>query len=184
MHYGLMALVSVTAVGAFDAVGSVLVVALMVAPPAAAWMIANSLPAMIGLSAAFGAAAAIGGHAVARSLDASIAGCMAATAGVIFAIAWVGSPRHGALAAATRRRRHRWEFAQATLAVHLLQHQDRPEADEECRADRVHRHLEWDAAFTGQVVRRAVRRGIVERTGPCLGLTDRGRSLARESMGL
>ena len=33
VHYGLMTLVSVTAVGAFDAVGSILVVALMIAPP-------------------------------------------------------------------------------------------------------------------------------------------------------
>src|SRR5262249_47108473 len=33
VHYGLMALVSVTAVGAFDAVGSILVVALMIVPP-------------------------------------------------------------------------------------------------------------------------------------------------------
>ena len=33
IHYGLMTLVSVTAVGAFDAVGSILVVALMIAPP-------------------------------------------------------------------------------------------------------------------------------------------------------
>ncbi|MGB1374824.1 MAG: metal ABC transporter permease, partial [Rhodothermales bacterium] len=36
LHYVLMGLVSTTAVGAFDAVGSILVVALMVAPPAAA----------------------------------------------------------------------------------------------------------------------------------------------------
>ena len=35
LHYGLMALVSVTAVGAFDAVGAMLVVALMVTPAAA-----------------------------------------------------------------------------------------------------------------------------------------------------
>jgi len=36
INYALMSLVSLTAVGAFDAVGSILVVALMVAPPAAA----------------------------------------------------------------------------------------------------------------------------------------------------
>ena len=36
IHYGLMTMVSITAVGAFDAVGSILVVALMITPPAAA----------------------------------------------------------------------------------------------------------------------------------------------------
>ena len=42
IHYGLMTLVSVTTVGAFDAVGSILVVALIAGPPATAYLITNS----------------------------------------------------------------------------------------------------------------------------------------------
>jgi len=41
LHYGLMTVVSITAVGAFDAVGSILVVALMIAPPATAYLLAE-----------------------------------------------------------------------------------------------------------------------------------------------
>src|SRR5690606_27519857 len=51
VQYGFMTLVSVTAVGAFDAVGSILVVALMIAPPAAAYLLSDRLPVVIGLSA-------------------------------------------------------------------------------------------------------------------------------------
>jgi manganese/zinc/iron transport system permease protein len=54
IHYGLMTLVSITAVGAFDAVGSVLVVALMIAPAAAAYLLTDDLPRMLGLSALIG----------------------------------------------------------------------------------------------------------------------------------
>ena len=43
VHYAFMGLVSVTAVGAFDAVGSILVVALMIAPPAAAYLLTDRL---------------------------------------------------------------------------------------------------------------------------------------------
>ena len=38
IHYGLMSVSSVTTVGAFDAVGAILVVALMIAPAAAAFV--------------------------------------------------------------------------------------------------------------------------------------------------
>jgi len=43
IHYALMGLVSITAVGAFDAVGSILVVALMIAPPATAYLLTDRL---------------------------------------------------------------------------------------------------------------------------------------------
>ena len=54
LHYGLMALVSVTAVGAFDAVGSILVVALMIAPPATAYLLVDRLSLMLAAERAAG----------------------------------------------------------------------------------------------------------------------------------
>ncbi len=47
INYALMALVSVTAVGAFDAVGSILVVALMIAPPATAYLLVDRFAPML-----------------------------------------------------------------------------------------------------------------------------------------
>jgi len=54
LHYGLMSVASVTTVGAFDAVGAVLVVALMIAPPAMAYLLTNDLKKMLVLAALFG----------------------------------------------------------------------------------------------------------------------------------
>ena len=54
IHYGLMTFVSITAVAAFDAVGSILVVAMMVAPSAAAYLLTDRLRDMILLSVALG----------------------------------------------------------------------------------------------------------------------------------
>jgi len=59
IHYGLMSVVSVTVVGAFDIVGSILVVALMVAPPISAYLLTDHLPRMLGLSVIFGALSAL-----------------------------------------------------------------------------------------------------------------------------
>ncbi|MBD0347609.1 MAG: metal ABC transporter permease [Thermoleophilia bacterium] len=180
VHYGLMALVSVTAVGAFDAVGSILVVALMIAPPAAAYLLTDRLPVMLGLATLLGVGSALGGYWLAHWLDASIAGSMAGAAGIAFALAFLLAPERGLVSLARRRLRQRWEFAQGALAIHLMQHEGSPEAAEESRIEHLNRHLRWDPDFAARVVRGAQRRGLVARVDGSLALTDRGRAVARE----
>ncbi len=85
IHYALMTITSVTAVGAFDVVGSIVVVALMITPPATAYLLTKDLTQMIVLSLGFGLAAAIGGYALAYQIDASIAGSIATMCGILFA---------------------------------------------------------------------------------------------------
>jgi manganese/zinc/iron transport system permease protein len=182
VHYALMALVSVTAVGAFDAVGSILVVALMIAPPATAYLLTDRLPVMLGLAALIGAGGAIGGYWLAHWFDLSIAGSMAAVAGAVFAAVWLAAPQRGLVSLARRRTRQRWEFAQGALAIHLLQHENQPEAEEESEVDHLNRHLRWDRDFAAKVVRQARRRGLVVQRDGVLALTDRGRAVADELM--
>ena len=62
LHYVLMGLISVTAVAAFDAVGSILVVALMVGPPASAYLLTDRLDRMIFVGVLLGTIAAIVGY--------------------------------------------------------------------------------------------------------------------------
>jgi manganese/zinc/iron transport system permease protein len=182
VHYALMSLVSVTAVGAFDAVGSVLVVALMIAPPASAYLLTDRLPRMIGLSALLGVASAIGGYWLAHSLDASIAGSMATMSGVLFGLTFLLAPSRGLVAIARRRARQRWEFAQTMLAIHLFNHEGRPEAAVESRAEHLNEHLRWQPAFADQVVRQAERRGLVVLRDGTLALTDLGRQIAQQAI--
>ncbi|HXG12849.1 MAG TPA: metal ABC transporter permease [Gemmataceae bacterium] len=182
IHYALMSLVSVTAVAAFDAVGAVLVVALMIGPPAAAYLLTDRLSRMLAGSAALGVVSALSGYGLARWLNASIAGSMAAMTGVLFGAVLVLAPEHGLLALAWRRRRQRWEFAQTMLAIHLLNHEGKPEAERENRVEHLHDHLQWKPSFAAQVVRRAERQGIVERRNGYLLLTPQGRQRAREAI--
>jgi manganese/zinc/iron transport system permease protein len=62
LHYGLMSVSSITVVGAFDAVGAILVVALMITPAAAAYLLTSNLKKMLFLSILFGIISAIGGY--------------------------------------------------------------------------------------------------------------------------
>jgi manganese/zinc/iron transport system permease protein len=104
LHYGFMSVVSVTAVGAFDAVGSIVVVALMIAPPATARLLSNRLSVVLGMSAGIGALSALLGYQVAAVFEASVAGSMAMTAGLLFGVTLVLAPERGILSRAIRRR--------------------------------------------------------------------------------
>ncbi|MBU1319645.1 MAG: metal ABC transporter permease [candidate division Zixibacteria bacterium] len=182
IHYGLMTIVSVTAVGAFDAVGSILVVALMVAPPAAAYLLTDRLGRMILLSAIIGAASAVSGYWLADVLDASIAGCMATMSGVAFGITFLIAPHRGIVAIARRRHRQRWEFARITLAIHLLNHESTPEAETENCFDTLHEHVYWDRTFIDKLVSQMERGKLVFIDNRQLVLTDSGRQLAGQAM--
>ena len=182
VHYALMSLVSVVAVGAFDVVGSILVVALMIAPPAAAWLLTDRLPVLLGWSVALGVASAAGGYGLARGLDVSIAGAMAVMAGILFAACFALAPDRGLVAQARRRARQRVAFAERMLLVHLLHHEHTPEADRECRVGHLQDHLHWEKAFADRAVRAAVRGEKVLRSGDRLALTAEGRRAAQRAM--
>jgi manganese/zinc/iron transport system permease protein len=179
LHYGLMAVVSVTVVGAFDAVGAILVVALIVAPAATAYLLTDRLSVMLGLAALAGAISALAGYWAARWLDASIAGCIATTTGVLFGLVFLAAPGRGVVATARRRERQRWRFAETMLAIHLLNHEGGSNEAEESRVAHLDESLRWEPRFAARVVRGAVRRGLVRDRGGWLALTERGRAAAR-----
>jgi manganese/zinc/iron transport system permease protein len=184
IHYALMTLVSLTAVSSFEAVGSVLVVALMAAPPAAAYLLTDRLPVMLALAVLIGVASAITGFFVARALDASIAGSMATMTGVAFVLALLFAPQRGLIPQWARRRRQRWQFAGEMLLVHLSQHEGQVEGEHEATVAHLADHMRWDPSYGGRVVSYLSQRGLVQSAdgGSQLVLTDSGRALARTVM--
>lgn len=182
IHYTLMTLVSVTAVGAFDAVGSILVVALMIAPPSTAYLLTERLSFMLLLSALIGVVVAISGYWGAHSIDASIAGCMATSAGVIFMLTFLLAPGRGVVAVLFRRSRQRIEFAQIMLVVHLYHHEGRPDESRENSVEHLDDHLKWSRTFAERVVAHARARDLLTLQGSLLILTEQGRAAARKAI--
>jgi manganese/zinc/iron transport system permease protein len=115
MHYLLMTLVAITTVAAFEAVGSIIVIAMLIVPAAAAHLLTDRLSVMLVISVILAALSAVLGHVSAIVLpgwmgvdpkvaDAtSTSGMMAVMAGVIFAIVLFCAPRHGILVKKFRR---------------------------------------------------------------------------------
>jgi manganese/zinc/iron transport system permease protein len=183
LHYLLMTMVSLTTVGAFTAVGAVLVIAFLIVPPATAYLLTDRLPRMIVLAAIVGVVAATSGYALAIWLDASIAGAMAAMAGVWFALAVLFAPQHGVVAQALRRARQRQQFATEMLVVHLAHHEGTAAQALESDVAHLQTELRWNAPFATQVVDRARRVGLIDMRDEQLHLTDQGRQLAQHATG-
>lgn len=181
IHYGLMGVTALTAVGAFEVVGAVLAVALFIVPAATAYLLADDLAEMLLLSVALGVAAALGGYWLASFLDTSIAGSMATVAGLLFALAWLLAPEQGLLTQRKRRNRQRLALAQRALLVHLLQQEGRTR-EEAFPEAHLWRELGWDRTFALRILALAEREQLVDRWQGGLRLTDQGRILAREAL--
>jgi len=97
VHYALMTAVASTAVASFEAVGSILVVAMLVAPGATAHLLTDRLSHMLYWAAALAALSAIIGYIGAVAMNTSVAGMIATTALALFMLAALFAPKHGYL---------------------------------------------------------------------------------------
>ncbi|HTU15018.1 MAG TPA: metal ABC transporter permease [Solirubrobacterales bacterium] len=99
--------VAVTAVTAFESVGAILVVTMLIVPAAASYLLTVRLLPMVIATVAIGWISAVGGYGSAVALDASIGGAMGLAAAAIFCLALLFSPRYGAVTKAAVRLRRR-----------------------------------------------------------------------------
>ncbi|MEK5232275.1 metal ABC transporter permease [Lysinibacillus sp. FSL K6-0232] len=90
LHYAFMTSISFTTVAAFDSVGAILVVAMLIGPAATSYLMSKTIKQMFVYSMLFGALAAIIGYYLAKLWDTSIAGMMATTVGLLFMIVFIG----------------------------------------------------------------------------------------------
>ncbi len=102
MHYLLMTMTATTAVAAFETVGSILVVAMFIVPPATAYLITDRYSMIFILALLFAIASAGIGHLSAITVPTwfgysgtTTAGAMAVATGVLFFVAWMFSPKQG-----------------------------------------------------------------------------------------
>lgn len=190
LHYTLMILVSITAVGAFDAVGAVLVVAFFIIPPATAYLLTHRLGWMLILSPFLGAISALIGYDLARAnllgwlpfselipgltWNTSISAAMVIAQFIIFLLAWALSPEQGFVAGMLRRQTQRRHFEDQVVMGHILNHQETLEASQELAPDTLHQHFRWTPARTQQVLRRLRRLQFIVVTQNRVQLTEPG----------
>ncbi|MEM7577899.1 MAG: metal ABC transporter permease [Planctomycetota bacterium] len=127
MHYVLMVFVAAATVASFEAVGSILVIAMLIAPAATARLLTDRLWSQIAVSLAVAVASVLLGYFGATAIPAlfeapsvSAAGSITVVAGVLVIVAAVGSPSHGVLVRSWRRELLRRKAAIDDLLTSLL----------------------------------------------------------------
>lgn len=176
IHLGLAVAVAVAVVASFEAVGSILVVAMLVCPAAAARLLTDRLSSQVWVSVTLAGAAGTLGYLAATRLPGALglgaslsaAGMIAVLAGMILLGAILLAPRHGVVARRWRTRRLAGEVVREDLLAALFRAEEA----------RMHPHFPADPA----AVRRAVRAGEVVVEGSPTAtprLTDLGRERAR-----
>ncbi|MBE3111202.1 MAG: metal ABC transporter permease, partial [Acidobacteria bacterium] len=102
LHYGLLALIAISAVVALKAVGIVLVVAMLVTPAATAALLVRRLHLIMLVGAGLGLASSVIGLYVSYYASVASGAAIVLVATFIFAVVLVLSPRRGLLAAMRR----------------------------------------------------------------------------------
>lgn len=178
IHYGLMMLVSMTTVGAFEAVGSVLVVAFMIGPPVTAYLLTDDLKHMLFLSGTIGAVNGISGFYLATILDVSISGSMAVMTGFVFLIVFITAPRRGLVSSLRKRSRQKLDFSKKTLLFHLYNHEGSINEAQEAGLHTLAGHFHWNLTLTDKIIKILLKEGNVRVENDIIKLTDQGRSVS------
>lgn len=105
IHYGLMAVLSIVIVSAFEAVGAILVIAMLIFPGATALLLTDRLPRAIGWVTVLAVVYSILGFPLALSVNASPAASLTTVALGVFVVVWFISPRKGLIMNALSRQR-------------------------------------------------------------------------------
>ena len=174
IHYSLMSIVSLTTVGAFNAVGAILAVALIIVPPICARLLTEKLTHLVGISAFVGSFSSLVGFFVAQWLDVSISGMIATTLGGVFTLLFMLSPKNGILAQIIQQKQQRVRFSVEMLLMHISSHQHTDQANVECTILHLEHELAWTGNKAAEIVKRAENLGYVVQTDGSISLTPQG----------
>jgi manganese/zinc/iron transport system permease protein len=195
MHYGLMAVTAATLVAAFESVGNILVIALLIVPSATAHLLTDRYSRLIAISLVVAALSAFLGHLFAFTLpamifprlgfpnvvDASTAGMMAGTCGMLFLLAVLFGPRHGLFSQILDRVRLSVKIAGDDLLGLLYRIEESNLQEHQVGAtDLVARHLGVGWLVSRLAVARLGRHRQITSDASGYHLTDNGRASARK----
>jgi manganese/zinc/iron transport system permease protein len=176
VYYAFMAMVAIATVASFEAVGSILVIAMLIVPGATAQLLTRKLRPMFGIAIVLAVAASVMGYWSAVRWNTSIAGMMAVWLGMYYAGAVAFSPAGGLLSRSVERwRRVRAiEEEDALAAVFRAREGGFPATAPSIAT------ILGSAWFRARALARLVRSGHLDRSEGAYSLTEKGLGEAKK----
>jgi len=190
----LMTVTAATVVAAFESVGAILVIAMLIVPAATARLLTDRLSLLLILAPLIAGIGAVLGHVGALTLpsmicsrvgligidDASTAGMMAVTTGGLFLLAVIASPKQGLIRGLLDRLRLQVRIASEDLLGRLYRREEGSKVEGRgLRVEQLPSELRsnWIAWFARH---RLLRKALIRTTASLDELTDAGRRLAQD----
>lgn len=176
LFYGLMTLTSFTTVVAFEAVGAILVISFLIAPAASAYLISKNLRKMIVISVAYSIINSILGFVFAMYYNLSMSGMTATIAGLTFLLTFLFNRNGFLIKIFTRKKRH-VEFKKDTFIIHVGNHQNENNSQEELGLANIYKHLSWKKEDIEKYSKILVSENKIRVDQGVYKLTEKGRNL-------
>ncbi len=180
LHYLLMLLLSATIVAALRAVGIVLALAMLVTPPATAYLLTQRLPQLIGLAAGLGAVSAVVGLYLSFYLNLASGPAMVLVATAAFVLALLFAPGQGLLARLLERRRVALQVALDDVLKAVEELAEGPgRGGQPATVEQLAQQTGLPLARTRRMVHRLIRRGLAQSQAGQVHLSPEGVRQAR-----
>lgn len=179
LYYVFMALVSFTAVSAFESVGAILAIAFFISPAASAYLISKDLKITIFLAAVYAVVNSCIGYFLAVKFNVSMSGMCAVVSGLTFMITIAVYPG-GIITKMIRYIKNKNRFSRELLILHIDNHTGKKNALGELGYSTIREHIAWSDRKLKYVLDKLIKKGYVYRAKErgVYSLTETGKKLS------
>ncbi|MFA5692822.1 MAG: metal ABC transporter permease [Acholeplasmataceae bacterium] len=177
IHYLLMTLISLTAVTSFNIVGSILVISLMIAPPATALLITKDLFKTIMYSLIIGVINSVLGFFTAIVIfkgEVTIAGMVSSFSLISFLMVLIFNSKNGVIYTIYKRYHQKFEFSFIVLMLHIGNHQHLEGEEHEIEELLIPHELKWSLKKYQKLLHHGFEKKLIYRVNGKINLTDQG----------
>ncbi|AYB00336.1 metal ABC transporter permease [Lachnoanaerobaculum umeaense] len=181
LYYIFMALISFTAVSAFESVGAILAIAFFISPAASAYLISKDLKITLLLSAVYAIVNSCIGYFLAVKFNVSMSGMCAVVSGLTFMITMAVYPG-GIITKMIRYIKNKNRFSRELLILHIDNHTGKKNALGELGYSTIREHIAWSDRKLKYVLDKLIKKGYVYRAKErgVYSLTETGKKLSND----
>ena len=179
LYYVFMALVSFTAVSAFESVGAILAISFFISPAASAYLISKDLKITVLLAAVYAVVNSCIGYFLAVKFNVSMSGMCALVSGLTFMITIALYPG-GIITKMIRYIKNKNRFSRELLILHIDNHTGKKNALGELGYSTIREHIAWSDRKLKYVLDKLIKKGYVYRAKErgVYSLTETGKKLS------